>query len=140
MSAAEQVHEGSCLCGKVRYRVSGPIKNVSNCHCVHCRKSHGAAFATYADVERRHFKFLQGEDQLATYTADTGTKRSFCRSCGANILCFTDSDPDLVEITPATLDTRFEDRPQYHIFVRSKVPWLEIQDGRPQHAAYPEKR
>jgi hypothetical protein len=40
-------------------------------------------------------------------------------------------------VTAATLDTRIEQKPVAHIFVRSKVPWYEIRDGLPQHAAYP---
>ena len=39
----EPVHAGGCLCGAVRYRISGPIDSV--CHCVMCRRSSGATFA-----------------------------------------------------------------------------------------------
>lgn len=140
MSTAEETLEGSCLCGRVRYRVRGPLGAMSNCHCTDCRKSHGAAFATYADAPRTHFTFLAGEDQLETYRAGSGTKRSFCRICGSTLVCFSDDDPATIEIAAGALDTPLHRRPEYHIFVRSRVPWYEIRDDRPQHQAYPEKK
>ncbi len=139
MAEIPKVLEGSCLCGRVRYTVEGPLSDISNCHCTDCRKSHGAAFSTYADVPRRHLKFQRGEDLLETYRAESGTKRSFCRICGSTLTCFVDSDPEMVEISAATLDTPIQERPRYHIFVRSKVPWLDITDGKPQHEGYPKK-
>jgi len=143
MVAASETYEGSCFCGKVRYRVTGPLGSMSNCHCTDCRKSHGAAFSTYVDVPRRQFTFQQGEDELQTYKAESGAKRSFCRTCGSVVICFVDSDKEsdkeMVEFAAATLDTPIHKKPEYHIFVRSKVPWFDIQDGRPQHQAYPAK-
>jgi hypothetical protein len=139
MAVVTETYEGSCFCRKVRYRVAGALGSMSNCHCTDCRKSHGAAFATYIDVPRRQFAFLQGEDELQTYRAETGTQRSFCRTCGSVVICFTDSDKEMLEVAAATLDTPIHKRPEYHIFVRSKVPWFDIQDGRPQHQTYPVK-
>ena len=40
-----------------------------------------------------------------------------------------------IEIAAATLDTPLSLRPEYHIYVRSKVSWFDIQDGKPQHQA-----
>jgi hypothetical protein len=64
--------------------------------------------------------------------------RAFCRTCGSSISSWTEQDRDFIYLTAATLDTRLEVKPDYHIFVRSKVPWLDLRDGLPQHAAYPE--
>ncbi|MEE9218934.1 MAG: GFA family protein [Acidobacteriota bacterium] len=136
MAAAEQIYEGSCLCGKVRYRIAGKPGPLSNCHCTDCRKSHGAAFATYLDVPRNQLTFLQGEAELQTFRAESGTKRSFCRTCGSIIRCWSDDDPNLMEIAAGTLDTRLDQKPLSHIWVRSKVPWYEIQDGQPQHSTH----
>lgn len=137
MPAAVQTFEGSCFCGKVRYRVTGPLGGMSNCHCTDCRKSHAAAFATYIDARRSDFAYLSGEDHLQTYQAASGTKRAFCRTCGSIVTCWGDSDPATIEIAAGTLDTLVDRRPEYHIFVRSKASWYDIQDGKPQHQAYP---
>ena len=37
--------EGKCLCGNVRYRITGPILNFQYCHCSRCRKFTGSAHA-----------------------------------------------------------------------------------------------
>ncbi|MEM9775142.1 MAG: hypothetical protein AAF902_11220 [Chloroflexota bacterium] len=39
---------GGCLCGAVRYKITGPAKSVEHCHCSHCRKAHGALYASGA--------------------------------------------------------------------------------------------
>ena len=31
----------SCLCKGVKFKTSGEHRNVSNCHCIQCRKTHG---------------------------------------------------------------------------------------------------
>ena len=36
-------------------------------------------------------------------------------------------------IAAATLDTPIDLRPEYHIYVRSKASWYDINDGKPQH-------
>ena len=35
---------GSCLCGGVRFEITGPLMRSSHCHCRMCQKQHGAAF------------------------------------------------------------------------------------------------
>ena len=35
---------GGCLCGKVRITASGQPDRVGLCHCLDCRKHHGALF------------------------------------------------------------------------------------------------
>ena len=133
MTVSKQIrHEGSCLCGRVRYRVEGSVGNMSSCHCTDCRKNSGAAFVTYVEAPKRAFAYVKGADLIQTHQAESGTKRAFCRTCGSTLACYVDSD-ELIEITAATLDTPIELLPEYHIYVRSKVSWFDIQDGKPQH-------
>ena len=47
MTAPAAVHQGSCLCGGVRYETTAPLQGASHCHCSMCRKAHGAAFGSY---------------------------------------------------------------------------------------------
>jgi hypothetical protein len=136
MERTQDVHEGSCCCGRVRYRMQGPFGTFSHCHCTDCRKTHGAAFATYIGVERARFGFLSGEGELAGHVTDTGTRRNFCRRCGSTLTCTVTSEPDAVYVATGTLDTPLLLKPEYHIYVRSKVPWIEILDGLPQHQAF----
>ncbi|PYS95038.1 MAG: GFA family protein [Acidobacteria bacterium] len=138
MATEEEVHEGSCCCGRVRFRVTGPFGTFSHCHCTDCRKSHGAAFASYIGVARARFTFLEGESEVAGFTAETGTRREFCRHCGSSLTGSVTSEPDNVYIAAGTFDTPLRLKPEYHIFIRSKVPWLDLHDGLPQHREFSE--
>ena len=52
---------GSCLCGSVKFEITGPLTKPLNCHCVQCRKQHGAVFRSRVRVRVDDFKWLQGE-------------------------------------------------------------------------------
>jgi hypothetical protein len=136
MATADEVHEGSCCCGRVRYRVQGPFGSFTHCHCTDCRKSHGAAFASYAGVERARFAYLRGENEIGDFTTESGTERSFCRHCGSSLTGTVKGEPDMIYVAAATLDTPLRQKPEHHIFIRSKVPWIELHDGLPQHREY----
>ncbi len=137
MVATEQVLEGSCHCGRVRYRAVAPFGEMTNCHCTDCRKSHGAAFATYIEIPRERFSYVQGEGELHSYQAESGLQRYFCRNCGSIIWNGSSNPPEAYWITAGTLDTPLDRKPDAHIFIRSKVPWYDIKDDLPQHQAYP---
>jgi hypothetical protein len=138
MSTGKTVHKGSCFCGRVTYEIKGKIGPMSHCHCTDCRKSHAAAFATYIDVPRDGFTFLKGEDQIQTYKAPSGTKRSFCRTCGSILTCWGDGEKKFLEISASTLDTPTDLKPVSHGFVRSKASWYDILDRAPQYQTYEE--
>lgn len=133
MSASKETLEGSCLCQKVRYRITGKVGPLTHCHCTNCRKAHGAAFASYLDVPRENLTFMSGEKDLVTYQAESGTKRAFCPDCGAVITCWGDDEPKVIEISAGTLDTPLGKTETHHIWVHSRVPWYEIRDDFPQH-------
>ena len=132
-----ETHTGSCLCGSVRYRATEPFLDMLHCHCTDCRKAHGAAFATSIGVSRDRFAIVAGEGDLASFTTPTGTRRSFCRRCGSKIAVENDAW-DALYVPAGTIDTALPHRPQLHMYVRSRVPWNEIEDGLPQFAAAPD--
>lgn len=38
-------HTGACLCGSVRFRTRGELREVVACHCSQCRKQTGLYYA-----------------------------------------------------------------------------------------------
>ena len=127
--------EGGCLCGKVRYRVNGPLSAADNCHCSMCRRQHGAAFATYADFVAGDFEWLSGEQQVKVFQTETGAGWCFCRECGASLAGVANG-----RITSVTLGSIEGDpgiRPQAHIFTGSRAAWYEIADDLPQFEERP---
>ncbi|RVQ01757.1 GFA family protein, partial [Sinorhizobium meliloti] len=47
---------GGCLCGALKYEVSGEPLRVGLCHCADCRKESGSSFVTFAVWPTRAFK------------------------------------------------------------------------------------
>ena len=138
MTTHEEVLEGSCCCGRVRFSLRGPFGSFSHCHRTDCRKSHGAAFASHLGVGRARFRFLPGESEVGDFTTGTGTRRSFCRHCGSSLTGTVKNEPDEIYVAAGTLDTPFRRKAEYHIFIRSKAPWLDLHDGLPQHREFAE--
>ena len=128
---------GSCLCGGVRYTVSGPLTGALNCHCSMCRKAHGAAFRSRARVRAVDFRWLAGEELVTWYESSPGTHRGFCRVCGSKLLSRFDRTPSAFGLPLGALDGDPGLRPAMHVFVAHKAPWYEITDSLPQHAEAP---
>lgn len=73
--------EGGCLCGAVRYRVDGPARAISLCHCGQCRRAHGYLGAySAADVDRLA---ITGTRSLSWYRSSETAERGFCSTCGS---------------------------------------------------------
>ena len=128
---------GGCLCGNIRYEVRGPVGLVNNCHCIMCRKAHGAAFATYGRVKSEDFTLLSGADDLGSYQSSPPVTRTFCKKCGSSLQFIVIDRPEIFGLALGTLDDDPGVRPSKHIFVDSKAPWFEISDDLPQHAERP---
>lgn len=63
--------KGSCLCGEVKYEINSSLHNVGHCYCSMCRKSHGAAFATYAALDPDKFQWISGADCVTEYISSS---------------------------------------------------------------------
>jgi hypothetical protein len=79
----ERVGTGGCLCGAVRYQVSGLLRPVIICHCRQCQRTHGQA-AAYTAAPRPAVVLIE-ERGLSWYESSPGFRRGFCRSCGASL-------------------------------------------------------
>jgi hypothetical protein len=68
---------GGCLCGKVRIVASGRPYRVGLCHCLDCRKHHGALF---------HASAIFPQDAVTIHgeTRDYAG-RYFCPRCGSSV-------------------------------------------------------
>ena len=127
---------GSCLCGDIAFEIDGPVDHIGHCHCSMCRKSHGAAFATFGVAAPEDFHWRQGEDKVVHYRSTKTTWRNFCPRCGSGVPACPPGGP--FAIIP--LGNVAEDpvaRPELHFFAGAKAPWHNIVDDLPQHEAWP---
>ena len=124
---------GSCLCGGIRYEITGELLSISNCHCRMCQKAHGAAFASYAEAKVADLRVTHGQELISRYRSSPEAQRSFCSRCGSNLFFEPDETPNLFWVAAGGFDSEIQLRPSSHIFIDSKAPWFEINDDLPQH-------
>lgn len=121
----DESHHGSCLCGAVRYRINGPLKALTHCHCRKCQKAHGAAFATYASAPVSRLEIEAESGVLKGYESSPGVIRQFCGQCGSSLF-WSDSRggfADWVSIAVATLDSPVRAGKQRQGCVEERVGW-----------------
>ena len=75
--------EGGCFCGAVRYRIDGTLGRVTSCHCLHCRRTTGAPFVTWVEVEPSRFSIVGGTP--SRYSSRPGVTRTPCPRCGTQL-------------------------------------------------------
>ncbi|APX11811.1 GFA family protein [Tateyamaria omphalii] len=104
---------GGCLCGDVRFEVTGEPDRVGICHCMACRKHHGAAFFAAAVFPAGAVR-LQGD--TASYQG-----RVFCPRCGGSVVSYSD---DEVEVHLGALDEPNRFVPTYELWTSRREAWL----------------
>ncbi len=128
---------GGCLCGAVRYTVSGPLGAAEYCHCNMCRKAHGSAFSVNVLVSATDFNLQSGQDFIGEYASSPNRRKCFCKRCGSQLFIRRTNKPEHLVIALGSFDKAPRTRPVRHVFVASKAPWHDITDALPQYTIYP---
>ncbi|WP_111564420.1 GFA family protein [Rhizobium sp.] len=104
---------GGCLCGRVRLTASGAPYRVGICHCMDCRKHHGALF---------HASAIFPEDAVRV-EGETGeyNGRFFCPRCGSPVF---GRSGDEVEVNLGSLDQKDQFQPTYELWTIRREGWL----------------
>lgn len=114
---------GSCLCGEVRFEVDGDFDSFYLCHCEHCRKDTGSAFAANLFSSTATLKWVSGQDKARLFNLpSTRHSRCFCSTCGS-ALPNLQMNGDLLVVPAGSLNSDIPIRPNAHIFVASKAGW-----------------
>jgi hypothetical protein len=104
---------GGCLCGNVRIVALGQPYRVGLCHCLDCRKHHGALF--YASAVFQH-DAVTIEGETRDYAG-----RFFCPSCGSSVFAQTE---DEIEVHLGALDEPNQLIPSYESWTIRREKWL----------------
>lgn len=122
---------GQCLCGAVRFEVSGDLMPPAACHCAMCRRWHGAlGVYTSAATEK---VVLSGQEHVQWYQSGTDTERGFCRTCGSKLFWRRMAGNDL-DMVMGSLEAPTGLTVNKHIWVAFKGDYYDIEDGLPQYA------
>ncbi|MFD0915073.1 GFA family protein [Pseudahrensia aquimaris] len=110
--------QGGCVCGAVRFTADGKPDRVGLCHCLDCRKHHGAVF---------HASAVFAQD-LVTIEGKTHhhEQRHFCPTCGSSV--FSRSGKE-IEIHLGALDAPDQFKPTYELWTIRRESWLSPLPG-----------
>jgi hypothetical protein len=122
----DPIHEGGCLCGAIRYRITGPIAWAAHCHCSMCRRASGAAALTWATVLAANFTFTRGKP--ATYRSSENAERRFCSSCGSPLTFWSAAHRGEMDVSLGTMDHPEDNPAGWHTWAKSRLSWLSLDD------------
>jgi hypothetical protein len=104
---------GGCLCGEVRIAAAGKPYRVGVCHCLDCRKHHGALFYAAA-IFPAELVWIDGETREFR-------GRHFCPRCGSSIFA---RYKDEIEVHAGSLDAPDKLMPTYECWTVRRESWL----------------
>jgi hypothetical protein len=136
---------GSCFCGKSKYKIEGKLRDATACHCSMCRKMFNSPASAYALLEPSEFSWLMDENLLSTYKVDEDFGLNFCSECGSTLGGvykghFKNNEFQEGKLSWVTLGC-IEGDPGIeigkHIFVGSKAAWEVMPEGVDKYEEWP---
>jgi hypothetical protein len=127
----DSIVEGGCLCGAIRYRVTGQSIARTLCHCRSCRLASGAPSVAWVVFRMSDFTFLSGEP--TSFHSSPPVVRTFCGRCGTPLTYQRTSQPDTIDVTTVTLDVADQFAPTKEIWIEHKLAWERANEALPQY-------
>jgi hypothetical protein len=103
----------SCLCGSVKYKISGKVGDILHYHCLSCRKTHGSDFN------------LLSKDSLKSFESSAGKHRYFCLNCGTQVYAKRDETSHVI-LRLGSLDSKINSLEKKHIGVSEQAYLLKL--------------
>ena len=125
---------GGCLCGAVRYEITGTLRDVVNCHCSKCRRFHGH-FGAYTSILEKDLSFINKEGLKWFYSTTDETPdvyRGFCSFCGSSLF-WHPKDRETISVAAGSLDDPTSLHTLGHIWLSQKSGYYTIEDELPKY-------
>jgi hypothetical protein len=120
--------QGSCLCGAVRFELTGEFEPRAFCHCTTCKRLSGGVGTANGFARTEDIRILEGREHLRSYQPDEGSAKTFCSVCGSNLFGGGWPEWETASVRLSAIETPFEGRPDKHIYTRSLAPWETLPD------------
>jgi len=120
-------YEGGCLCGAIRFRVSGEPSKPHTCSCASCRKHSGSLTLTWVEFPAQNIEWVGPGGKPSTWRSSSYSSRAFCSSCGSTIGAI-DDEPTIAIATGALDKAHLKEfAPRYHSYVTRRPRWWHVQ-------------
>ena len=118
-------YSGQCLCGAIRYHLSGEPTVVAVCHCV--------AWAMFAEAS---LTVTKGHPK--TINSFGAAMRSFSADCGSGLF-YRNSEilPNVVDVQSSTLDNPDALPPTVQMQTAERLTWMKHVHKLPEFGRYP---
>lgn len=131
----------SCLCGKMRLKLSGEQKFQVRCHCTICQKLCGSAAHNIA-FSSDQVEIAKNDGPWLKYNTSENLQRRFCNTCGVYMMGVLSGDTNIVAIPAGTIDRNGGPndpayQPQHHIFYGERIN--DAHDDLPKWAGFPDE-
>ncbi len=126
--------KASCLCGGIQLRTHGYHRDVHNCHCIQCMKTHGH-YAAYTNVQEQNIKFLK-KRTLKWFRSSKGAKRGFCNKCGASLF-FKVIGTKNISIAAGMFNGPTKLKTKMNIFAKGKLDYYKLDNYLTTFKRYP---
>ena len=130
--AEDDIHEGGCVCGAVRFKTKGPPRHAFACHCAFCQRASGSAFSVEAIFPKEAVEITGGPLTTYEHRSDESGRAlfpRFCARCGTRVAMAFEWVPDLLIVFGGTFDDPDWFEVDRHIFTRSAVRWMAYPPG-----------
>ncbi|SJZ92646.1 Uncharacterized conserved protein [Enhydrobacter aerosaccus] len=116
---------GGCICGSLRYRVTGLPLGVLVCHCGNCKQRTGSAFSLSMITWRKDFERTAGETLSCDSPGGSGAmhRQHICPQCLTRTYTEMSAYPDIINVRPGTLDQPQAVTPIAQAWTSVAQPW-----------------
>ncbi|WP_404709918.1 GFA family protein [Sphingomonas sp. MMS24-J13] len=121
--------QGGCLYGECRYETDAEPINVRACHCHRCQKATGAPFYARVAVPLDRVTY---SGPVGWYHSSPALRRGFCMRCGTTLFSER-AAANVMGLTMGSLDDLGLFKPESHIWLSSKQPWVALADDDVPH-------
>ena len=119
---------GGCLCGDIRFEVTGEPHEVTHCYCSMCRRSAGAGSQTFVQFPSHDVRWTR---MPKPYESSPGCVRGFCERCGSSMFLDYADQVGFIWLTAGTFDDPESLSPTLHWCLDDKPSWVPIDPDLP---------
>ncbi|MEW8888883.1 GFA family protein [Klebsiella pneumoniae] len=120
---------GSCLCGTIEFELTHKPAVFYRCHCSLCRKQSGVGYNLATLVKDSEFRWIKGENCIASWSKPTGYRTDFCNVCGSTVPNSL-RDVPYVWVPVGLIDERLEMECAGDFCTDDAMPWDETRSPR----------
>ena len=122
-----------CLCGRIKIKIKGKLRDVINCHCSQCMRFHGN-YGAYTNCSEDDIEFIS-KTTLKWHNSSNYAKRGFCSKCGASMFYKRNKNKN-ISIAAGMFGNPTRLKTSFNIFTKAKLDFYKLDLKLPKFDKY----